>query len=384
MAQYFALLGRKRQLSFSELEWVLKREYPKSKVLKLPQTSSAARIVSKESIDTDKLINKLGGTVKLATIQKKISTAQLKEKLFELLRNESIGKSKLIFAVSTLGKAEGLNQLQLAKSLKDNLKKEGIASRFLFPKQETQLTSAQVKLTNAIELYLIFNNGVEIAKTTALQDFEGFAFRDYKRPYADPRSGMLPLKVARMMVNLALEKKPASKSWLLDPFCGTGTIAMEALILGANIISSDYSQEKVLGTKKNLDWLREEYKFKSQYLVLESDATKIASNLEAKIDALVTEPYLGPPDLKEVNTVNIIKGLNKLYIGALRNWRAFLKKKARVVIVIPEIKTRNTRIRADLVIDRRENLGYTLVAGPLEYEREQAIVRRLIYILQAN
>jgi len=157
---------------------------------------------------------------------------------------------------------------------------------------------------------------------------------------------------------------------------------MEAMMLDINTINGDQNKEQVEGTKKNLTWLARETGKKANWKVVQSDATKMAQAIDLKVDAIVTEPFLGPPNLIEKKVKNLIKGLNKLYLGAVKNWKKCLKKGGRLVLVIPEIHMGELVEAADLIIDRRENLGYTLVAGPLDYEREDAVVRRLIYVLE--
>jgi len=84
--------------------------------------------------------------------------------------------------------------------------------------------------------------------------FERFFERDFGRPAADAKSGMLPPKLARMMVNLASASKNET---LLDAFCGSGTILTEAATLGfAKLIGSDISERAVSDTQKNSDWIK--------------------------------------------------------------------------------------------------------------------------------
>lgn len=383
MKRYLFLLGRKSELALAELYTVISREEKKAGKITLTPLNHTVIIETKTELDIQSLINTLGGTVKIATLGEKATVKNFIEKLLTVLRNESIGKGKLVFGISTVGSREEAQKFLIPKTLKDRLSNENIASRYVLPSKSDELSSSQVSLADLTELYVVWlDSEIEIGKTIETQDFRGFSYRDYQRPFSDPKEGMLPLKVARMMLNLAFTKPLKSTLWVLDPFCGSGTIAMEAMMLGINSISSDHSQKKVIGTKKNLQWLIREEKLNTNWQVFQSDATKVSKNLPRKVDAVVTEPYLGPVKLTVEKIPDIVKGLNKLYLGAIKDWRALLKSKGRVVMVLPEFNVDAFVKRADLVIDRCENLGYTLVAGPFEYDRPQTKVKRLIIVLQ--
>ena len=91
----------------------------------------------------------------------------------------------------------------------------------------------------------------------AVQPFEEFGARDYARPSRDDLSGMLPPKLAKIMINLAQAKE---NSLILDTFCGSGTILQEALIMGyLNLIGFDSSPKAIKDSQANLEWLADKY-----------------------------------------------------------------------------------------------------------------------------
>ena len=383
MKRYLVILGRKSELAFLELRTVLERTKATTKYLVFDRVDHAVILQTKEEYDLSRLIKILGGTVKVGILGTTTTTRDFMERLKDVLRNEAIGKSKLSFGISMVGNPHPNQRFLVPRELKERLTAEGVVTRYVLPSKSDELTSAQVALGGITELYVVWRDSeIEIGKTIVVQDFEGFAKRDYQRPYVDSRGGMLPPKVARMMVNLAFPSTPGPTARILDPFCGTGTIAMEAMTLNIRTLSFDHLAEKVEGTKQNLSWLAREEGLRTEWKVGQSDATKVSKAVGQTVDAIVTEPFLGPPHPNPKNLKNIIKGLNKLYLGALKDWSKCLKKGGRVVLVIPEMNVDNHSQKADLVIDRREKLGYTLVAGPLEYEREGAQVRRLIFVLE--
>lgn len=67
------------------------------------------------------------------------------------------------------------------------------------------------------------------------------------RPFFHP-SAMLP-KLARCMVNLARAK---TSDVVLDPFCGTGSLLIEAGLMGCRTVGSDISTRMVQGAARNL------------------------------------------------------------------------------------------------------------------------------------
>lgn len=272
--------------------------------------------------------DRLGGTVKVAEI---ISN--------DLLMTLTAGKKpgdRIVFGFS--------GDWVDPKPIKARLESLGFKARFILPKDGIELSSVAVAKQNVTEIYKI---GDLQAKTIWVQDFEGWNLRDYGRPAVDPHIGMLPPKVARMMVNVSQGKK------ILDPFCGVGTILAEALTLGLDAIGSDTSQAQLDKTKKNLDWLG---KTCPLYLW---DARQISSKVTG-VDAIVTEPFLGPANQQV---------LEKLYLGCLTDWQKVLKTGGKVVIALP------------FHIDKAKVMGYSFAAGPYPYYRPQAKIKRYIHIL---
>ena len=107
------------------------------------------------------------------------------------------------------------------------------------------------------------------------------------------------------------------------------------------------------------------------------------------VDAIVTEPFLGSTEIGDKRHLqekvkNMIKGLEKLYIGCLRDWQKILKPGGKVIIALPEYRIEDKMFFVKKVIDRCENLGYTTLHGPIEYSRPQAIVRREFFVLQKH
>jgi len=135
------------------------------------------------------------------------------------------------------------------------------------------------------------------------------------RPFFSPVS--LHPKIARVMVNLSSIKKGET---LLDPFCGTGGILIEAGLIYARLIGSDIEDKMVEGCKKNLDF----YDI-TDYELFCSDIGDITKHV-AEVDAVVTDfPYGKATTTKGEDIYN-------LYERAFKNISCILKENGRAVI----------------------------------------------------
>jgi tRNA (guanine10-N2)-dimethyltransferase len=80
---------------------------------------------------------------------------------------------------------------------------------------------------------------------------KGFTLRKpSQRPFFHP-SALSP-KLARCMINLARGHPDVT---IFDPFCGTGSILIEAGLIGCRVVGSDVNPKMVKGCRRNLDFL---------------------------------------------------------------------------------------------------------------------------------
>lgn len=349
---YAFILGNTPELSISEIESTVpfnSKQRLDNEILE----------ISSDEIIPEKLINKLGGTVKIAQY-----LGDYNNNLIQYFDPPAGGSKKIEFGISQYN--TNINIKKLSQELKKHLPR----SRFVLPKNNI-LSSVVVKKQKLLELVIVKN---KIFKTVAVQDFEDWNKRDYGRPAADPKAGMLPPKVARMMVNIAKVKNGT----ILDPFCGVGTILSEALIMGINVIGADISPKAVQFSRKNLDWIKKEYKTDNKYDILVKDAKLISLK---SVDAIVTEPYMGPINPTRDTIGGIIKNLEDLYMGCFLNWRSLLKKGGSIVMAFPSFNFSGLEFSVKSPIDKLHELGYTFCRGPITYSRPQAVVKRNIYVL---
>ncbi|MEK9143024.1 MAG: methyltransferase domain-containing protein [Patescibacteria group bacterium] len=374
MIAFLFVLGRTSDLSYLELTSRFEN------CTRLTPDVASVELSTGDAENPKALLAQLGGTIKIAWMLGTIPSLEAPLLARYLLDIPGIRS----FGISMYGDAKSLDPEVLA-DIKTQLSEAGVHTRYVEAHDGNVLSSVVVAKQKVTELIVVSTgSGFIIGQTLAVQDVEAWSTRDYGRPFADPKSGMLPPKVARMAVNLAHSEvlHPTSEV-LLDPFCGMGTILGEALLSGWQVIGSDQSEEVVGKAKKNIEWLTKVTGPGPVTKFFVSDATHVSEHLpKESIDAIVTEPFLGSTQWGDRQVKNIIKGLEKLYIGCLRDWVKVLKPNGKVVIALPQYAVHGKTFFVKNVIDRCENLGYTVVHGPIEYSRPQAVVRRQFYIFR--
>jgi tRNA (guanine10-N2)-dimethyltransferase len=104
--------------------------------------------------------------------------------------------------------------------------------------------------------------------------------RPRRRPFFHPTA--MSAKLARVMVNLA---QPKSGDLVLDPFCGTGGLLVEAGLIGCRVVGFDAKPHMLRGGLKNINHFR----IKLDGLVI-ADARFPPIT---EIDCIVTDPPYG-------------------------------------------------------------------------------------------
>ena len=133
-----------------------------------------------------------------------------------------------------------------------------------------------------------------------------------KRAFFHP--GVMMPRMARALVNISCVQP---KNCLLDPFCGTGGILIEAILLGIDTIGSDFDPVMVRGSKKNV----------KEGAMLIADATRLPLD-DGSVDAVVTDlPYGQSVSIKKDDS------LEQLYNDTLLELCRVLRKGKRAVIV---------------------------------------------------
>lgn len=158
--------------------------------------------------------------------------------------------------------------------------------------------------------------GDTIAVSTEKVSASDFSARDpNERPFFHPLS--LSPKLARLFLNLAAIPKGGT---VLDPFCGSGSILIEARDMGLNAIGRDLDKKMLYGAKKNLTH------YGLSAILEEGDATEIP---DANLDAIVSDP----PYARASKMFN--RGLLDLYSKFIASAYNALKSGGRLVMALP-------------------------------------------------
>ncbi len=319
---YLFQLGQNPDLSITEIKSVLNQHQIKIKNHYVNDNFLIIKL--NKTLDCQKLLNQLGGTIKIA---KAIDYKNNLEKFLVNYLQQQFKNKKIIFAI---------NNKKIALKLKKILKQQNLSVRFV--KINNSATIIHNNLIQTKSDFTFLNNKLFISQS--IQNIEDFSFRDYSRPAADSTSGMLPPKLARILINLHTNK---AKN-IFDPFCGSGTILMEAALLGfKKIFGSDLSPKAIKDSQKNLTWLKQKYNLKFNFQLQTHDNNKKFLNLK-NIDLIVTEPYLGKP-LKGTEKIIFLQkqitDLYNLYFLTLKNLKPILNKNAEIIFIIPRFRFKN-------------------------------------------
>ena len=376
--KFIFLLGNTPDLSLQELQKILPEATFESLSFNLVRTT-----LTENDFTPVQLIEILGGTVKIFQEIKPLAehtpVEDIKTEIIEFIRSEQLRE----FAVAELGR-DHLEVIEAAEIKAILKKRDGIATRYI-EGSRYGLSSAVLTHQKVTEIAVIQGqSALVLAKTVGVQDIDQWTLRDRMKPYADRKKGMLPPKVARMMVNLAVGPHPAKTDVLLDPFCGSGTILLEGLERQINVVGNDLDIEATVGSRTNVEWYRDQIiETLGEATVYNQDATKLLLPQNQKVQYLVTEPFLGKPRPQPDQLENIFRGIEKLYLGAFKQWRNILAPGARLVCVFPAVLSEHTpgypTVTLKALIDKLAHFGYTTTSESVVYHRPQAVISRQIY-----
>jgi tRNA G10 N-methylase Trm11 len=419
--QYAFILGRVYTLSLAELLQVLENQ---GSVYKILACSPEVVVLELDKpINAEALQVRLGGVIKIIrlfdTFQKKGKEypSQVLATYFTFKRikeyfHEYSGKKQFGVSIYNLDPSVRFREesQRIAFLIKKILQEQAQSVRAVLPQFPAQfLSSVQVNenqlLQKGAEIVVICGNQrMFIGKTLVVQNYEDYGRRDYQRPARDEKVGMIPPKVAQTMINLALPLK--SLEYILDPFCGSGTILQEAILMGYKAVGSDLEQKMIENSERNLEWFRNRYHVPpNRYKLFKAHAAEISLRIPTtfKISAIVTEGTLGPiygkvPKKSEI--ASNFKSLSKLYEQVFKEFKKTLPEGGKVVISLPAYKQRTAEYEFLPNLDFALNSDYTIL-DPLPeflqikykflrvterksviYDRKDQVVAREIFIFQ--
>ncbi|TXT57718.1 MAG: hypothetical protein BAJATHORv1_10422 [Candidatus Thorarchaeota archaeon] len=389
MTDYTFILGKNWLLSLAELILYLQ---DRDLIVRVKDHSRNAAIVEmKERLDLEQIVeiqSALGGSFKLGevitsfdkelvkdafprrgkpdkTARKKLQGCEWTEKIWKGRKY-----NKVRFGVSSYPMIDrrpevdlkrftyGLNQWIKSKLLSEGVRK---ASFFIYEEPDRRdKRRASVALwphtiarhgllvpPNAEILATFTDSKLYLSKTIVVYDSQLQKYRDESRPYISAEISTSP-KICRTLLNFA-GARPGET--VLDPFCGTGTLLMEAIMLGIRAIGIDVDPDVLQGAHQNIMWLSRDLGEHVDFELIRGDSREVAEILSESVDAIAFEPHLGPvleekPDTKTAE--GIIEDLTELYNTVLRGLSKVLKPGGRIGMTLPVLISKQETHAIDL------------------------------------
>ena len=373
---FLLVLGREPKISLAELEAIFSSS-------KVKQLSSQLALVTAHSIPLDRL----GGTIKAAQI--------IDEPIQDYLSNLPAGKITL--GISDYSDhANPRKTWELALKYKNMLRRHGRNVRLVPNGKSPILTSAAShhnqlgEKTNHIE---IVKYGKHTGISVGTQNITAYAKRDQARPARDAFVGMLPPKLAQILINLASEG--AKSGTILDPFCGTGVILQESVLMGYSAYGTDISEKMIQYSQKNLDWITNRtprlQKNSAPNLYLEEGNATNHSWKAATPSFIASEIYLGHPlssPPADIKLKQLQQDAKELLTAFLKNIAKQIPSGAQLALAIPAWKRPDGSYSGVNILDEIDKLGYNAIKyryasyDDLLYYREDQIVARQIIVLR--
>jgi tRNA G10 N-methylase Trm11 len=302
----------------------------------------------------------LGSSIKLAVLCENVSTNL--ESVADLITSKN-------FSVTNIGENSS-NQSQ-NQEIKEILGK----GRFILGSDAYGLSPIHQTKHKVDEFFLDLKND-QVWKTIWVHNYNHWIKKDRFMPHVNAKAGMLPPKIARSMINLAPDSVWGEGKTLADPFCGSGRVLVEGGELGFNLIGADILKTQCDETSDNLRSLRMEAE------IVCMDSTHLSQRFQNKIDLIVTEPFMGKPNLRPDKIKFLVPGLEKLYLGCLKDWYASLRPKGVIVMVFPWFNDGKKDYKTSKIIDGKLALSYNQLNQGILYSRPGATVKREIIVLQ--
>lgn len=423
-----AILGRQPSLGIAELE----RVFSGRSVTKLSPESVQ---VDGEALD----IQRFGGVLKSGNMISEISGndwRQVSDKIIQYYSREwSSFEGKVTLGISVYNLQVNAREVQkVGIMLKQRLKRSGVSLR-LIPNTEPALstaTSHHNKLglsQNKVELIIVKSNSgkIVVAQSTGSQNITAYSKRDQARPMRDAFVGMLPPKLAQIMINLAVGSKADGANFqsgplepefvkapgpltdaarrrtatessnssdlqrsitILDPFCGTGVILQEAALMGFSVYGTDLSEKMIRYSRDNLNWLADTHHIQFEWYLHEDDA--MTAKWRQPINAVICEGYLGQPfsaPPSPAKLAEVVKNCDHIITEFLKNLRSQIEPGTPVCVAVPAWRDKNGHFTHLPIANSVGRFGYkphefmNVSQNDMLYYRTDQVVARELLVL---
>ncbi len=409
MQQSICVLGRQPAIGRAELESLYDAD-------KLTPVGSVGVLCDMPSSAVN--FDRLGGSVKLCDVLEIVPSTDWRQLQTAVITagvrlGSEISEGKIQLGISAYDLRVSTRQLTAGGlELKKALRKAGRSVR-LVQNQELTLNSAQVIHNHLVgergmELVLIrHGNQTILARTIAEQDITAYTERDRGRPKRDARVGMLPPKLAQIITNLATGTTPPNTDFtVLDPFCGTGVVLQEALLMGYSVYGTDLEQRMIDYTIANVhDWfyMTNHPELEGGLTIAKGDATdhmwrdsrynaekNDPSFWPPKINAIACETYLGQPYITLPDRAKLdtnVRTCNLILEKFLKNIGGQIATGTRLCLAVPAWQTKPDQFKHLPLLDHLSDLGYNRIdfkytrdSELMYYRPDQIVARELLVI----
>lgn len=383
---YMTILGRQSALGLAELE----RAY-----------GSARRFsASVATLEAAPDVLKLGGSLKTGRVVLTLPRGEWRDvhtKIMQHYTNQwKSSDHKITLGISVYGlRATSRDIQRTGLELKKKLKQHDTSLR-LIPNTSAALNTATAhhnKLgLSPTKVELLIAKGSDgtiiIAESTGAQHITALARRDQGRPKRDAFVGMLPPKLAQIIVNLATGSRRAPLT-VLDPFCGTGVLLQEAMLMGYNTYGTDLADKMIDFSEVNLAWAQQKLHAPGQYRLSQGDA--MAMQWQPPIDAVACETYLGQPFSAPPSPTKLreVRGnCNHIIVSFLANIASQLASGTPLCIAVPAWRATDGSFTHLPLTRELESYGFRRIAltsveaSELLYYREDQVVARELLVIE--
>lgn len=262
MNTYLFVLGRNPEISRSELRFFGKEIlYDEEKSLLL---ATDLQMENPREIPRDPhqlFLDRLGGTIRIAQVLGEYrDLSPLKEKIIENTQAQK-PEGKIHLGISVFGGGRDFLKPFLPEI--KNLFRDQNRNCRIINLPGKNLDSGKIfgeKLLKKGFEYILWkkNDSYLLAQTVANQNLRNYTLRDRSKNFRDAKMGMLPPKLAQILINLP---GPSWEKTIIDPFCGSGTINIESAIMGYETVGSDREKNHVLQSQANFEQMAEKFRY---------------------------------------------------------------------------------------------------------------------------
>lgn len=277
---------------------------------------------------------------------------------------------------------------ELARTMLDGLRAKGLRKVRLLRPKENELMAEKVVAREALDVIVFpYHGGFALGVTAWVPDSASMRHRGTGRPVTHPDIALSP-RLARTLVNLT-GLSPGQT--LIDPFCGAGTILIEAYKKSLRCLGLDARASRVQEARENLRWSAGAFSDKG-YDIRKGDARELPVRLRGtKVDAIVTEPFLLPRLDARPRTItarSMVEESARVYNDALGSMAEVIHPDGRIVVVVPVVQTMDGD-EVTLTLDGRR-VGLRLYQpGPVGFDYPVRLsfestrwVRRAVYVFE--